>query len=159
MGFLLGITHKHIGDVYVYAGSLKKDVWSYMSNGELRRDGYFFDDCFQVNKHVIAVSELFGGEDRKQITVDIRRLLGPYTAADLLVVGAALTAPILVPAAATLQKKLKDRSGIPPIEAFTCFEATLRDGRKFYAVATRNTFEALASRVVPAVTKAESLNG
>lgn len=149
MGFLLGITHKPIGDIYVYGGSLRRDLWSYLSNGELTRDGYFLDSSIRLDKHAANIEELSSDEDRKQVTKEVKQRLGPYTAADWLVLGAAMVAPILVVGAAVANEKLekKREANLPPDEAFACFRVTLKNGKTFTAVASRRTLEALCSNL------------
>lgn len=149
MGFLLGITHKRIGDLYVYGGALRKDRWSYLSNGELTRDGYFLDSSIRLDKHAANIQELSSDEDRRQITTEVKRRLGPFTAADLLMLGAAMVAPVLLIGVAVGHKKReqKQEANLPPDEAFACFRVTLKNGKVFTAVATRRTLEALCSNL------------
>jgi hypothetical protein len=149
MGFLLGITHKPIGDLDGYGGSLRRDRWSYLSNGELTRVGYFLDSSIRLDKHATNIEELSSDEDRKQITIEIKRRLGPYTAADWLVLGAAMVSPVLLVGAAVAHKALekKREANLPPDEAFACLRVTLKNGKAFTAVATRRTLEALCSNL------------
>ncbi|MBN8476775.1 hypothetical protein [Sulfuritalea sp.] len=150
MGFLLGITHKVVGPVLVCEGDLKKDIWTYLSNGDLTHDGNFLNKTIRLPKTLTTIEELDSHEDRQRITGDIRERFQRLSDASLLVGSAAMVSPIAYVVTAAINESNKEEiaANLPPSDLFTCFRGTLKDRRSFVAVTLRSTFEKITELLV-----------
>lgn len=140
MGILKTFLSKSVGSLCVCAGDLDHQMWECWSDGRIVTFGTFSDKTVHLEKHLVSVAPYEGPQLAEFIEV------GRIThARGRAVLGALALGPVGALVGLALDKRAEEAASAVGL---VCFEASLRNGKRFIGVAQEKVFQFIARLIV-----------